>query len=65
MTRFDPIVHAIERAPVGIASLNDLLVEDIENVVHFWHGSGADLQFLGIDPQLPDRSKTGRPFVAC
>ena len=65
MTRVDPIVHTIERIPVGTGSLNDLLVEDIENVVHFWHGGGADLQFLGIDPQLPDRSKTGRPFVAC
>ncbi len=56
MTRVDPIVHAIERIPVGTGSLNDLLVEDIEGVVHFWHGGALTSNFSGstrsfLEPQ--------------
>ena len=58
MTRVDPIVHTIERIPVGTGSLNDLLVEDIEGVVHFWHGGALTSNFSGSTRSISERRRT-------
>lgn len=42
--------HAEQKTRAGLAGLRDLEEADIEAVVAYWHGGGADLAFLGIDP---------------
>jgi hypothetical protein len=38
---------------VGLAALRDLVVQDIDAIVHYWHASGTEhLEVLGIDRSL-------------
>lgn len=43
------MIHATERCSAGQAGLRDLETADIDAIVAYWHGGGADLAFLGID----------------
>lgn len=43
------MIHATQNCSAGVAGLRDLEERDIEAIVAYWHGGGADLAFLGID----------------
>lgn len=43
------MIHATAQCRSGLAGLRDLKSEDIEAIVDYWHGGGADLVHLGID----------------
>ncbi len=45
-------VHASVETKAGLVSLTDIAVEDIDALVHYWHGGVADLEFLAIDMAL-------------
>jgi RimJ/RimL family protein N-acetyltransferase len=43
------MIHATQPCHAGLAGLRDLEERDIDTIVAYWHGGGADLAFLGID----------------
>lgn len=43
------MIHANVHCRSGLAGLRDLEPDDIEAIVDYWHGGGADLFHLGID----------------
>lgn len=43
------MIHAAAHCRSGLAGLRDLEPDDIEAIVEYWHGGGADLAHLGID----------------
>lgn len=44
------IIHATVATPRGEATIRDLVVDDIDDIVRYWHHSGTEhLEFLGID----------------
>lgn len=43
------MIHATVHCRSGLAGLRDLETDDIETIVDYWHGGGADLDHLGID----------------
>lgn len=56
--------HASARTPIGVATLCDIIPDDVERIVGYWHDGGADLAFLGIDPVLlGTREETRQRFV--
>jgi hypothetical protein len=59
------VEHARVECPSGIATLRDLAPDDIETIVAYWHGGGADLEFLGIDvAKMGDADNSRRRFGA-
>jgi len=46
------MVHARQQTAAGLAALRDLIEPDIDRVIDYWHGGGADLEFLGVDRHL-------------
>lgn len=44
------MIHATVATPRGDAVIRDLIADDIEDLVRYWHHSGSEhLEFLGID----------------
>lgn len=44
------MIHATVATPRGEATIRDLIAEDIDGIVYYWHNSGIEhLEFLGID----------------
>jgi len=43
------MIHATQQCSCGLAGLHDLEERDVEAIIDYWHGGGADLAFLGID----------------
>ena len=43
------MIHATQTCAAGLAGLRDLEESEIEVIVGYWFGGGADLAFLGID----------------
>ena len=51
------MIHASVHTRAGLASLTDIVPDDIEAIVRFWHDSGDDfLDYVGID-----RARLGNP----
>lgn len=43
------MIHAAQNCRAGLAGLRDFEESEIEAIVAYWHGGGADLAHLGID----------------
>jgi hypothetical protein len=58
------VLHASTQTELGVAGLRDLCVEDLGEIVRFWHESGDDfLDYLGIDRlRLGSRDDTFERF---
>src|SRR5271165_791135 len=54
------MIHATEMCAAGLAGLRDLDESEIETIVDYWFGGGADLAFLGIDTARLSDADTGR-----
>ncbi len=44
------MIHATVATPRGAAVIRDLIADDIEDLVRYWHHSGSEnLEFLGVE----------------
>lgn len=58
------VLHGSTQTKLGVAGIRDLCIEDLGEIVRFWHESGDDfLDYLGIDRlRLGSRDDTFERF---